>query len=40
MVKGINRFREYFRDFTDQYVLIRRGCLFRLTKLPADLIME
>ena len=22
MVKGINRFREYFRDFTDQYVLI------------------
>lgn len=22
MVKGIDRFREYFRDFTDQYVLI------------------
>ena len=22
MVKGIERFREYFRDFTDQYVLI------------------
>ena len=22
MVKGINLFREYFRDFTDQYVLI------------------
>ena len=22
MVKGINRFKEYFRDFTDQYVLI------------------
>ena len=22
MVKGIDTFREYFRDFTDQYVLI------------------
>lgn len=22
MVKGIERFREYFRDYTDQYVLI------------------
>ena len=22
MVKGINLFRDYFRDFTDQYVLI------------------
>ena len=22
MVKGIDRFRDYFRDFTDQYVLI------------------
>ena len=22
MVRGIERFREYFRDFTDQYVLI------------------
>ena len=22
MVKGINRFKEYFRDYTDQYVLI------------------
>lgn len=22
MVKGLDRFRDYFRDFTDQYVLI------------------
>ena len=22
MVKGIERFRDYFRDFTDEYVLI------------------
>ena len=22
MVKGLDRFRDYFRDFTDQYILI------------------
>ena len=30
MVKGIDRFRDYFRDFTDEYVLIG-GALFLIS---------
>ena len=36
MVKGIEIFQEYFKEYTDQYVLIGGAALLRNRRLTSD----